>query len=62
MKPGYAIKHIAGTFIFLLILFISARRLDYFPGVVYSIIAVIMVILNYTVLKIDPALLAERLL
>jgi protein-S-isoprenylcysteine O-methyltransferase Ste14 len=47
MKTGYIIKHVAGTFFF-------------FPGIVYTIIAIIMVFLNYTVFKLDPALLAER--
>jgi protein-S-isoprenylcysteine O-methyltransferase Ste14 len=60
MKNGYIIKHLAGTFVFFLILFISAGKLIYWPGIIYAIIAVIISVLNYTVLKLDPDLLAER--
>jgi protein-S-isoprenylcysteine O-methyltransferase Ste14 len=60
MKPGYIIKHLFGTVIFFLILFISAGRLDYWQGLVYLIIAIIMSVLNYTILKIDRELLSER--
>jgi protein-S-isoprenylcysteine O-methyltransferase Ste14 len=56
----YIIKHLAGTFLFFLILFISAGRIYYWQGLVYLIIGLIMFILNYTVLRIDPELLNER--
>ena len=60
MKPGYIIKHLLGSFIFFAILFISAGRTDYWQGLVYVAIGLIMFTLNYTILRIDPELLAER--
>lgn len=60
MKAGYIIKHFAGTFIFFLIIFISAGRMDYWQGIIYVIIGLIMSVLSYTVLKPDADLLAER--
>jgi protein-S-isoprenylcysteine O-methyltransferase Ste14 len=60
MKSSYIIKHISGTIVFFLILFISAGRIDYWQGWIYVIIGLIMSILNYTVLKPDSDLLKER--
>jgi len=60
MKTSYIIKHFVGTFLFFIVLFISAGRLDYWQGVIYVMIALIMFILNYTALKSDSDLLAER--
>jgi protein-S-isoprenylcysteine O-methyltransferase Ste14 len=60
MKTSYIIKHFVGTFIFFLILFLSAGRLDYWQGLIYVIIGLIMGTLHYTVLKPDSDLLAER--
>jgi protein-S-isoprenylcysteine O-methyltransferase Ste14 len=60
MKTSYFIKHFTGTLIFFLILFISAGKIDYWQGVIYVIIGLIMSILNYTVLKPDSELLTER--
>jgi protein-S-isoprenylcysteine O-methyltransferase Ste14 len=60
MKANYLIKHIIGTFIFFSILFISAGRIDYWQGLIYVIIGLIMVSLNYTVLRVDAELLNER--
>jgi protein-S-isoprenylcysteine O-methyltransferase Ste14 len=60
MKTSYIIKHVFGTFIFFLILFFSAGRIDYWQGLIYVIIGLIMGTLNYTVLKPDPDLLTER--
>ena len=60
MKSSYIIKHISGTLVFFLILFISAGRIDYWQGWVYVIIGLIMSILNYTFLKPDSDLLKER--
>jgi protein-S-isoprenylcysteine O-methyltransferase Ste14 len=60
MKTSYILKHFTGTFIFFLILFISAGKIDYWQGIVYVIIGLIMGILNYTLLKPDPELLIER--
>lgn len=60
MKASYIIKHVAGTFFFFLILFISAGRIDYWQGLIYVIIGLIMGTLNYTFLKPDSDLLTER--
>lgn len=60
MKTSYLIKHITGTLLFFAILFFSAGRIIYWPGLIYLIIALIMVSLNYTVLRIDSNLLNER--
>ena len=60
MKTSYIIKHLAGTSLFFIILFISAGRLDYWQGLIYVIIGLIMSSLNYTVLRVDPELLIER--
>ena len=60
MKTNYLIKHFIGTLVFFSILFISAGRIDYWQGQVYVMIGFIMVILNYTVFRIDAELLTER--
>ena len=60
MKASYLIKHFLGTFIFFSILFISAGKIDYWQGLIYVSIGFLMVVLNYTVLRIDPDLLKER--
>jgi protein-S-isoprenylcysteine O-methyltransferase Ste14 len=60
MKGSYFIKHLAGSLLFFLILFIGAGRLVYWQGLIYVAISLIMVSLNYTVLRPDPGLLRER--
>ena len=60
MKTSYVIKHFVGTFVFFAILFISAGRIDYWQGLVYVGIGVIMSVLSYTVFSIDRELLDER--
>ena len=60
MKTSYILKHLFGTFIFFVILFISAGRIDYWQGIIYVIIGLIISILSYTILKPDPELLTER--
>jgi protein-S-isoprenylcysteine O-methyltransferase Ste14 len=60
MKTSYILKHFIGTFIFFLILFFSAGKIDYWQGLIYVIIGLIMSTLNYTVLKPDSDLLTER--
>jgi protein-S-isoprenylcysteine O-methyltransferase Ste14 len=60
MKTSYIIKHLVGTLIFFLILFFSAGRIDYWQGLIYVIIGLIMATLNYTLLKPDSELLTER--
>ncbi|MGD0341397.1 MAG: isoprenylcysteine carboxylmethyltransferase family protein [Bacteroidales bacterium] len=60
MKISYFIKHFIGTFLFFIILFISAGRLNYWQGWIYVSIGLIMFLLSYTVLRIDTELLTER--
>jgi protein-S-isoprenylcysteine O-methyltransferase Ste14 len=60
MKSSYIIKHFAGTFIFFLILFVSAGTFSYWQGLVYVIIGFIMATIGYTALKPDSELLKER--
>ena len=60
MKVKYLIKQFIGTFIFFAIIFICAGRIDYWQGLLYVSIGLIMFILNYTVLRIDSELLKER--
>jgi protein-S-isoprenylcysteine O-methyltransferase Ste14 len=60
MKTNYLIKHFVGSFLFFIILFISAGRIYYWQGLIYLTIGLIMFFLNYTVLRIDSELLNER--
>lgn len=60
MKASYILKHIVSSLVFFSILFISAGRIDYWQGIIYVAIGLIMVAINYTVLRIDPELLNER--
>ncbi|HEX2394054.1 MAG TPA: hypothetical protein VHI78_01845, partial [Bacteroidales bacterium] len=60
MKANYLIKHLTGTLLFFAILFISADRINYWQGLIYLMIGIIMFLLSYTVLKIDPELQTER--
>jgi len=60
MKTNYLIKQFIGSLIFFALIFISAGRLNYWQGLIYVAIGLIMVILSYTVLSIDSDLLKER--
>lgn len=60
MKTSYIVKHITGSLVFFLIIFICAGRIDYWQGIVYVTIGIIMTVLNYTVLRPGSELLAER--
>mgnify|MGYP000844630997 FL=1 len=60
MKTSYIIKHVVGTLFFFALLFVSAGRLDYWQGLTYLAISLVMVVLNYTILRIDDDLLKER--
>ena len=60
MKTSYIIKHLGGTFTFFLIIFLSAGRLNYWQGLIYVVIGLIMGILNYTALRPGYELLNER--
>ena len=60
MKANYLIKHLIGTCLFFAFLFVSAGRINYWQGLVYVSIGLIMFVLNYTALRIIPELLNER--
>lgn len=62
MKTSYLFKHLSGSLLFFVILFVGAGTLDYWQGWVYVAIGLVMFTLNYTFLKIDPGLLEERFL
>ncbi|MEI6764640.1 MAG: isoprenylcysteine carboxylmethyltransferase family protein [Bacteroidota bacterium] len=54
------IKNLAGTLLFFSVLFFSAGRIDYWQGWIYVIIGLLMLVLNYTILRIDAELMNER--
>ncbi|MCE5348159.1 MAG: isoprenylcysteine carboxylmethyltransferase family protein [Bacteroidales bacterium] len=60
MKTSLFIKQAFGTLLFFAIIFVSAGSLFYWQGWVYVIIGFFMFIMNFTVFKLDPALLEER--
>lgn len=60
MKNNNNIKQFIGALVFFSILFVSAGSLNYFPGIAYVIIGLAMMLLNFTILKIDSELLKER--
>ena len=61
MKTSYFIKHLLGSLIFFVVIFISAGRVfNYWQGLVYVVVGLVMTTLNYTVLQVDPDLLTER--
>ncbi len=60
MKTSYAVKQVAGSLIFFLIIFISAGKIGYWQGLVYVSIGILMTVLGYTILKPDAGLISER--
>jgi protein-S-isoprenylcysteine O-methyltransferase Ste14 len=56
----YIIKHLAGTFLYFLILFMSAGHIDYWQGWIYVIIGLAMFTVSHTVLRVNTDLLNER--
>lgn len=60
MKTSYLMKQLAGALVFFSVLFFSAGRIDYLQGWIYVGLGLIMFVLNYTYLKPDHDLLAER--
>jgi protein-S-isoprenylcysteine O-methyltransferase Ste14 len=60
MKSNYFIKQVSGTLVFFVILFVSAGRFNYWQGLTYLAIGLVMFTLNHTVLRLDPELLEER--
>lgn len=60
MKANLFIKQVLGTLVFFAAIFISAGRFFYWQGLVYVLIGLFMLILNFTVLQVDSDLLRER--
>lgn len=60
MKTSLIIKQAFGTLLFYAVIFISAGSLSYWQGWVYVVIGFFMVIMNFTVFKLDSGLLNER--
>lgn len=60
MKPNHFTKHLIGTLITFSVIFISAGKILYWPGLAYSALGLIMLGSNYTILRPDSALMEER--
>lgn len=60
MKIKYFAKQLIGVLLFFAIIFISAGRIQYWHGLAYVAIGLIMMILSYTVFQIDSQLSEER--
>jgi protein-S-isoprenylcysteine O-methyltransferase Ste14 len=60
MNAKLFLKQAIGTLIFFSVIFISAGQFIYWQGLVYVGIGIIMVILNFTALRLDSDLLKER--
>ncbi|MGD0036809.1 MAG: isoprenylcysteine carboxylmethyltransferase family protein [Bacteroidota bacterium] len=54
------VKSFAGIFFFILILFISAGRIDYYQGWIYSAISLLGLLMNFAPTNEDPELVNER--
>jgi protein-S-isoprenylcysteine O-methyltransferase Ste14 len=54
------IKSLTGTLVFLLILFMSAGRIDYWQGWLYTVLCIVSVLLNSFALKNKDDLAGER--
>jgi len=60
MKTNLFVKQFAGTLFFYAVIFVSAGYFLYWPGLVYAAIGVVMMLLNYSVFRIDATLEEER--
>ena len=60
MKANLFMKQLLGALFFFVIIFICAGRFLYWQGLVYVGIGLIMIVLNYTVFRLDDELLQER--
>jgi len=60
MKAGLFIKQTLGMLLFFAVIFISAGRFIYWPGLVYVVIGLFMFILSFTALRVDSDLMIER--
>jgi len=54
------VKSFAGIFFFILILFISAGRIDYYQGWIYSAMSLLGLLMNFAPSNVDTELLNER--
>ena len=60
MKSSLFLKQAAGAAVFFTVIFISAGHLLYWPGIAYTSLGLLILILNYTVWNIDAGLQQER--
>lgn len=60
MKSNLFIKQAFGSLVFFSAIFLSAGRFCYWQGLVYVGVGLIMLILNYTALRLDDDLIKER--
>ena len=60
MNIGYVIKHVGGALVFFSIIFISAGHVDYWQGLLYLAIGLVMSIVSLTLLRPDTTLQHER--
>jgi len=60
MNVKLFIKQAAGTLVFFAVIFFSAGKFLYWPGIIYVVLGLVMLILSYTVLLPDRELLEER--
>ncbi len=60
MKSGLFIKQAFGALVFFSAIFLCAGRFCYWQGLVYVGVGLIMLILNYTALRLDDELIKER--
>lgn len=60
MKASLFIKQMAGTLIFYTVIFVSAGRFVYWPGLVYLFLGISMMIVGFTILRPDRELMEER--
>ncbi len=56
----FLVKSFAGVLFFVLVLFISAGRIDYFQGWIYSALSLLGLLMNFVLTSENPELLNER--
>ena len=60
MKSNLFIKQVIGALIFFSTIFFCAGRIVYFQGLTYVVLGIFMIVLNYSILKLDKDLMKER--
>jgi protein-S-isoprenylcysteine O-methyltransferase Ste14 len=60
MKPSLFFKQVIGMLLFFTVIFISAGCINYWQGLVYVFIGLVMFVLSFTVLRLDFDLMKER--